>query len=99
MVEVPAVVLEEEAQVVLEEVVADMKTELEALVDLVMQLAEVGDLLRKLFLGSQEMIIQFLLKFQKHHSFVMGKLMVVTMLIQRQNAKHSTFVPMMVARA
>ena len=85
-------VLEEEAQVVLEEVVADMKTELEALVDLVMQLAEVGDLLRKLFLGSQEMIIQFLLKFQKHHSFVMGKLMVVTMLIQKLNARYSIYV-------
>merc|ERR1719228_3182432 len=41
------------------------------------------------------MIIQFLLRSQKHPSYVMVRLMEATMLIQKQNAKHSIFVPMM----
>merc|ERR1719228_1267872 len=41
------------------------------------------------------MIIQFLLRSQKHPSYVMVRLMEAIMLTQNQNAKHSTFVPMM----
>merc|ERR1719228_3009397 len=41
------------------------------------------------------MIIQFLLRSQKHPSYVMARLMEATMLTQKQNVKHSIFVPMM----
>jgi len=50
---------------------------------------------RKPSLEFQEMIIQYLLKFQKLPSYVMAKLMEATMLILNQNAKPSTFVPTM----
>ena len=50
---------------------------------------------KKLFLEYQGMITQYLQKFQKHHFFVMGKQMVGIMLIQKLNAKHFIFVPMM----
>merc|ERR1712055_1018381 len=47
---------------------------------------------RKPSLEFQEMIILFLLRSQKHPSYVMARLMEATMLTQKQNAKHSTFV-------
>jgi len=43
----------------------------------------------------QGMTILSLLKFQRHPSFVMARLMEATMRIQKLNARLSTFVPMM----
>ena len=60
-----------------------------------MQLEAMEVLLRKLFLEYLAMIIQFLLKFLKHPSCAMDKLMVVIMLIQKLSVKHSISVPMM----
>jgi len=92
------VVLVVEALEVLEVVVVDMM-EQEALVDFLMQQVEMRGLWKKLFLESLGMIIQFLLKFQKHLSSVMDRRMEVIMLTQKQNARFSTFVPMMEMKA
>ena len=98
LVEVPVVVLVVEALEVLEVVVVDMM-EQEALVVFLMQQVEMRGLWKKLFLESLGMIIQFLLKFQKHLSSVTDRLMVVIMLTQKQSARSSTFVPMMEMKA
>ena len=69
-----------------------------ALVEMVMGLVEVTVLLvhwKKQFLVFQEMTIPYLLKYLKHPSCVMAKLMVVTMLIQKLSARLSTSVPTM----
>merc|ERR1712215_111203 len=60
-----------------------------------MQQEEEVDLWKKQSPEFQEMIIPFLLMSQKHPSYVMVRLMVGIMLTQKQNVKHSTFVPMM----
>merc|ERR1719228_506228 len=60
-----------------------------------MEVLVVQDLWRKPFLVYREMITQYLVKYQRPPSFVTDKWMVVIMLTQKQNAKHSTFVPMM----
>ena len=83
-----------EALEVLEVVVVDMMVQ-EELVDFLMQQEETKGLWRKLFPESLEMIIQFLLKFQKHLFSVMDRLMVDIMLIQKQNARSFIFVPTM----
>jgi len=98
LVEVPVVVLVVEAQEVLEVVVVDMM-EQEALVVFLMQQEEMRGLWKKLFLESLGMIIQFLLKFQKHLSSVTDRLMEDIMLIQKQNVRSSTYVPMMEMKA
>jgi len=70
-------------------------------VDLVEEMLEAKEMManqapwRKQSLEYQAMIIQYLQKFQKHHFFVMDKLMVGTMLIPKLNAKLSIFVQMM----
>jgi len=92
------VVLVVEALEVLEVVVVDMM-EQEALVDFLMQQVEMRGLWKKLFLESLGMIIQFLLKFQKHLSSVTDRLMEDIMLIQKQNVRSSTYVPMMEMKA
>jgi len=60
-----------------------------------LEVLEVQVLWRKPSPVCQEMITQSLVKYQRPHSSVMDKWMVVIMLTQKQNAKHSTFVPMM----
>jgi len=50
---------------------------------------------KKPFLEFQGMTTQYLQKFQKHLLFVMDKQMEVIMQIQKLNAKHFIFVPMM----
>merc|ERR1719209_2921412 len=67
----------------------------EVQVDMMMQQEEVPDLWKKQFQEFLVKTILFLLRSQKHPSYVMARLMEVTMLTQKQNAKHSTFVPMM----
>jgi len=71
-------------------VVLDQQVMLEELVVLVVQ-----DLWRKPSLEYQEMITQSLVMYQRPPSFVMGRWMEVTMLIQKRNVKHSISVPMM----
>jgi len=60
-----------------------------------MEVLVVQDLWRKPSLVCQEMITQYLVKYQRPLSSVTDKWMVVIMLTQKQSAKHSTFVPMM----
>lgn len=50
---------------------------------------------KKQFPECQEMIIPSLLRYQKHHSFVMAKPMEVIMLIPKLSVKPFTFVQMM----
>jgi len=75
-----------------------VEVEAVALVEMVMGLVEVTVHLvpwKKQSLVFQEMTIPYLLKYLKHPSCVMAKLMVATMLIQKLSAKLSTSVPMM----
>lgn len=84
-----ALVLVEEEELVDQELL-EPQVMLEVLVVLVDQ-----DHWKKQFLEFQEMIIQSLVMCQRPLSFVMVKLTVVTMQIQKQNAKLFISVPMM----
>lgn len=81
-----ALVLVEEEELVDQELL-EPQVMLEVLVD--------QDHWKKQFLEFQEMIIQSLVMCQRPLSFVMVKLTVVTMQIQKQNAKLFISVPMM----
>ena len=75
-----------------------VEVEAVALVEIVMGLVEVTVHLvhwKKQSLGFQEMTIPYLLKYLKHPSCVMARLMVATMLTQKLGARLSTSVPTM----
>ena len=60
-----------------------------------LMLVELEDLLKKQSLVFLEMTTPYLLRFQKHLFFVMAKWMEDITQTLKQNARHSTFVPMM----